>query len=308
MAVTATALVQLSATAQTKITVHNKSKETIWVTGTQETKKLTEAASGVEVDKRLASSIKMSASGSIGIPEVLEAGVSVSGEGSSSSKDYSNVTSSKKWDWSPFITAGEQQIPAGRSADFAIEAAKIYYLTVRNSKGFTAVNVPKSTASDTAIYVDDSGFLGAPDARGAAIQCGKNIHLKCTSGRYLGPNKKDYASMDSAAASYQFSGSGTVTSGESYALKCGSMWLYETAKGNAGLYGSDTGNASRWKVVKVTDKCKTKDTIIRAGDTVKLYNGNWTNTHLCDYNNGYAAAGDYDANKYKNEWVITIVE
>ncbi|MFN0130435.1 MAG: hypothetical protein ACKV19_27550 [Verrucomicrobiales bacterium] len=121
--------------------------------------------------------------------------------------------------------------------------------------------------------------------------------------KFLSQNSNDYATVGTSKAGYVIGGGGgDLTNGSDHKITLGGKWLYETAKGNAGFYDSDTGDAATWKIHKQKGECDIKDDEIRHGDVVQFSNGYWTDNYLCDYENGYAAAGTY--NKPRN-WKTT---
>jgi len=273
-----------TATAQTTITVYNGSSKEIFVTGTQEKVQIIASADGREVDKELSASIKVSTSGSVGIPALLDASSSTTVEGAGSSKDYKNVTQSRKYKWSPFIEAGEQRIAPGRSGTFAINASAVYYLSVRRPGGIVALNIPKSTARDTAIYVDDRGFAGPKKSAVRVVTGNAQVYLKSSqNSKYLGnpqSSKNWPAGVHTASAlphRLVLQAGKLLTNGDTVQFETirtthpGYTYLYCSVKGWTYYAKHDASDKSQyWTISKVTKP--NQDQIIREGDEVIIQN------------------------------------
>jgi hypothetical protein len=181
---------------------------------------------------------------------------------------------------------------------------------VKNAKDPSNVVSPARYATQA-----DSAFLSprpasVPVITKAAIAQGTPVSLKVSGSddKYLGPSSGGYVVVGGDAGGkqvYKILGpEGSLTNNSTYKIMAGEYWLYETAKGNAGFWKSDTGDASSWKLEKVKAECAIKDDdLIRDGDVVKFSNGYWTDNYLCDYQSGYAAVGTYDR---PNTWVIEV--
>jgi hypothetical protein len=139
------------------------------------------------------------------------------------------------------------------------------------------------------------------------VTSGKVVSLKLSTGqpRYLGQGSDKYVMIGTEPGGYIFVGDGSaLQNGASYKIMLGDMYLYETSLGNAGLYETAKDEASSWKIEKQMSQCANQDAYIRHGDVIQLSNGYWKDNYLCDYEEGYAAAGTYAKPR---SWTIEMI-
>ncbi len=176
--------------------------------------------------------------------------------------------------------------------------------TLANSPDLVGRKAELRAATDA--YIAKHG-IKLEGGSGGPILDNASLEFKLVgTGNYMGANVGGYAKLDGAAGNYTIGGGagrGPLKQNVFYAIKLGGDVLYETAKGNAGFYGSDTGLTARWKFLKVTSVSSPGD-VLHDGDQVFIYNNYYPTNFLYDYGNGYVSAGNYPDKNHT--WKISI--
>lgn len=165
------------------VTVKNRSSRKVWVTISSQKPVLRESGNKESKEESHSGSIARSSGGSVGV-EGIEISAESAMEAAYSQSKSSSSEAVRKYDWSPFIEAGEAEIGPGQQEVFKVDD-ETYYLTVRRTaSSFWKVNVPKDTATAKELDLDDNGYW---DPIGETISNGDRVFLSHPSGKLSTP-------------------------------------------------------------------------------------------------------------------------
>ena len=282
-----------------KVRVDNNTGKDIYVTISDERKHLVESQ-----DK---SSISVDLSSSIGFEEI---------EASHSTGISKSDKTVRKYEWSPFIQAGEILIPQGSYNIFTIHTDKeIYYLTVRVNKVSPCINIgmdksevtigPKgipTVPGQIAIHSEQTIYLKHKETEKFIQDPVRSDNLPCGNvGNAPGKHLLIYGSKDD-----------TINNSVDLRIRCEN----DTSAGDDcrdynNLYSSDKGwiyydqasdnKKQIWTIYKTSNPSNSKGSAVCFEDEVVFRNKNWNSSKLYIHNNDHWLA----CNKYDAEWIIS---
>ncbi|QGJ68893.1 Hypothetical protein PBC10988_5570 [Planctomycetales bacterium 10988] len=294
------AILPATVSAQNVIQITNIGSQPIWVTVAFEKKNLVQSDSGVTADREFETHLKFAQEDSIGF-EGLEASSSREIDMGGRVRRYDSSFLKEKFDWSPFIQAGESKIGPGYTESFGVSEDKnVYYLSVRRQSGILKVNVPKLVSVHNRLTINNDGYE-SPRER-TLVTSGTSIYLKSQkngSWEYITTPYKHGTFGDAVAMLNTNAGaihSLVAVDGSTDPIKNGDL-VYIKVNSNSAYdrnrlymlhgaydniyYTNDTrARAAQWEVIKVRDTNSRRDPFIRTGTLFQLVNREHRNKGL----------------------------
>ncbi|TWT63294.1 hypothetical protein [Rubinisphaera italica] len=298
-----------SVMAQKVIKVTNAGSQPVWVTVAFEKKNVVESDSGVTADREIEAHARYSREANAGF-EGFEVGSKDEIDLGGRTRNVDSSFLKEKYDWSPFIEAGESRIQPGLTEEFGVSGDQpVYYITIRKQSGFIKVNVPKLMSVHNDLILSDGGYE-APRVE-AVIDAGTALYLK-SGNEYISKPYK-HGTFGEAVAMHK-SNAGVLhyirrVNGQSGPIKNGDivyltvnptsaynksqLYMHHGAYDNIYYTNNSNHPASKWEIIKVRNGSAKKDPYIRTNQPFLLMNNEHRSKGLSvDSNDGWMHSTD----------------
>ncbi len=232
------------------------------------------------------------------IPEVpIDAAYKAESEYKSRLREYYEKHQETTYEWSGFIEAGELEIAPKSHNTFARKGNEsIYYISIRTNKVRSIADaVPRS---EPTITIDASGYISEPAPKpkpgpevisnhsAVYFKNGKRVigdpqtHKNWPCGTIGNAGGSPHTIVEWTGRVLKNNSLVRILTTDRTVAKGGYHHMYSSDKGNV-YYDTKSGNIpQQWKIMKTNDASNSEGDFLCYGDTVRIANGNWTNSNL----------------------------